>query len=71
MVKEFIHLIQLPKQFIALKAEVNKLENVNVQTSLNNLRTKVNNLVLGKLKTVSVDFKNVMQQITTLLKIKI
>ena len=71
MVKEFIHLIQLPKQFIALKAEVNKLENVNVQTSSNNLRTKVNNLVLGKLKTVSVDFKNVMQQITTLLKIKI
>ena len=42
------------KDFIALKAEVDKLDNawlVNVLTSLNNLETKVNYWDVGKLKT--------------------
>ena len=48
------------KDFIALKAEVDKLD-INkltkVPTSLNNLKTKVDDLDLGKLKTVPVDWK--------------
>ena len=46
------------KGFIALKAEVDKLEInklANVQNSLNNLKTKVNDLDVGELKTVSVE----------------
>ena len=31
----------------------------NVPTSLNNLKTKVNNLNVGKLKTISIGLKNV------------
>ena len=41
------------KNFIALKTEVDKLDInklVNVSTSLNNLKTKVDDLVVGKLK---------------------
>ena len=48
------------KDFIALKAEVDKLDInklTNVPTSLNNLKTKVDDLDLGKLKTVPVDWK--------------
>ena len=48
------------KDFIALKAEVDKLDInklVNVPTSLNNLKTKVDDLDVGKLKTVPVDLK--------------
>ena len=48
------------KAFIALKAEVEKLDInnlVNVPTSLDNLKTKVNDLDVGKLKTVLVDLK--------------
>ena len=48
------------KDFIALKAEVDKLDInkfVNVPTSLNNLKTKVNDLDVGKSKTVPVDLK--------------
>ena len=47
------------KDFIALEAEVNKLhyELTNVPTSLNNLKTKVDDLDVGKLKTVPVDLK--------------
>ena len=48
------------KDFIALKAEVGKLDIVklvNVPTSLNNLKTKVDDLDVGKLKTVPVDLK--------------
>ena len=47
------------KDFIALKAEVDKLDidkKVNVPTSLNNLKTKVHDLD-GKLKTVPADLK--------------
>ena len=48
------------KDFIALKAEVDKLDInkfVNVPTSLNNLKTKVNDLDVGQSKTVPVDLK--------------
>ena len=54
------------KDFVALKAEVNKLhinKLVNVPTGLNNLKTKnniktkINDLDVVKLKTVSVDLK--------------
>ena len=53
-----IHLIQLlKKDFIPFKAEADKLDInklINVRTSLNNLKTKVDDLDFGKLKTVPV-----------------
>ena len=48
------------KDFIALKAKVDKLDTkklTNVPTSLNNLKTKVDDLDVGKLKTVLEDLK--------------
>ena len=49
-----------------MKAEVDKLninKLVNVPTSLNNLKTKVDDLDVGKIKTVTVDFrKNYMMR---------
>ena len=48
------------KDFIALKAKVDKLDInklVNVPNNLNNLKTKVDDLDVGKLKTVAVDLK--------------
>ena len=48
------------KYFIALKDEVDKLhinKLTNVPTSLNNLKTKVDGLDVGTLKTVPVDLK--------------
>ena len=51
------------KDFIALKAEVRKLninKLVNVPTTLNNLKTKVNDLDVEKLKTASVDLKKLI-----------
>ena len=48
------------KKFIALKAKVDKVdidELVNVRTSLSNLKTKVNDLDVGKLKTFHLDLK--------------
>ena len=48
------------KDFIALKAEVEKLDVnklTNIRTSLNNLKTTVDDLDVGKLKTVPVDLK--------------
>ena len=48
------------KYFIALRAEVNKLDInklTNVPTSLNNLNTKVDELNVCKLKAVPVNFK--------------
>ena len=48
------------KDFIALKDEVDKLhinKLTNVPTSLNNLKTKVDGLDVGTLKTVPVDLK--------------
>ena len=48
------------KDFITLKAEVDKLDInklVNAPTSLNNLKSKVDILIVGKLKTVPMDFK--------------
>ena len=46
------------RDFITLKAEVDKLDSnklTNVLTTLNNLKTKVN-VDVGQLKTVPVDF---------------
>ena len=46
--------------FIALRAEVDKLrinELVNVPTGLNDLKTKVDDLDVSKLKTVPIDLK--------------
>ena len=58
-----IHLIQLlKKDFIALKADTDKLDInklVNVPTSLNDLKTKVDDLDVGKVQTVPLDLKNV------------
>ena len=48
------------KDFIALKVEVGKLDinkSVNFPTILNNLKTKVDHIDIGKLKTVPVDLK--------------
>ena len=48
------------KGFIALKAEVQKLdpnELFNISTSLNNVKTKVDDLDVAKLKTSPADFK--------------
>ena len=48
------------KHFIALKVEVGKLDInklVNVPTTLNNLKTKVDESDIGELKTVSVDLR--------------
>ena len=48
------------KDFIVLKAEVDKLDIntlIHAPTSLNNLKTKVDDLDVGKLKTVPVDMK--------------
>ena len=45
------------KDFIALKAEVDKLDinkHVNVSTSLNNSKAKVDDLDVGKLKTLPI-----------------
>ena len=48
------------RDFVALKAEVNKLDInklVNVPTGLNNLETKIDDLDVDKLKTVLVNLK--------------
>ena len=47
------------KYLVALKAYVDKLDinKTNVPTSLNNLKIKVDDLDVGKLKTVPVDWK--------------
>ena len=61
MLQALIHLTQLlKKDFIALKAEVKKSDInklVNGPTRLNNLKTKVDNLDIGKLKTFPVELK--------------
>ena len=61
MPQALIHLIQLlKKDFIVLKAEVGKLdidEVTNLPTSLNSLKTKVDDLDVRKSKTVTVDLK--------------
>ena len=61
MPQALIHLIQLlKKDFIVLKAEVGKLdidEVTNLPTSFNSLKTKVDDLDVRKLKTVTVDLK--------------
>ena len=54
--------LAVKKYFIALKAEVGKLDInklTNLSTSLNNLKPKVDHLDVSKLKTVPVDFKKI------------
>ena len=55
-----------------MKAEVDQLDInrlVNVPTSLNNLKTKIGDLDIGKFKTVSIVFKKyVMLWVKKLLK---
>ena len=61
MLRVLIHLNQLlKKDFIASKAEVDKLDinkRTNDPTSLNNIKTKIDDLDVGKLKTAPVDLK--------------
>ena len=49
------------KNFIAWKAEFDKLDinKLTVSTSLNNLKTKEDDLDVGKLKTDTVDLKKI------------
>ena len=52
--------LAIKKDFIVFKAEVRKLDInklVNFQTSLNSLKTKVDDIDSGKLKNVPVDLK--------------
>ena len=54
-----------------MKSEVNKLKInklVNVRTSLNNLKTKVDDSNVGKLKIVSVDLKKLSDVVDKLQK---
>ena len=57
----YFTLLTLPYiSYIALKVEADKLDInklTNISTTLNNLKTKVHDLDLGKLKTVPVDLK--------------
>ena len=62
------------KDFIALKSEPDKLDInklVNVPTSLNNLKTKVDDLDVSKLKTVTVDNEVVKNTKFNTLKTKV
>ena len=72
MLQVLIHLIQLlKKDFIALKAEVDKLDVnklVNVSTSLNNLKTKIDDLDVGKLKAVPIDLKKLSDVVDNVVK---
>ena len=55
-----VFVLAAKKDSLALKAEVDKLdinELTNVLPSLNNLKTKVDDLDVSKLKTVPVDMK--------------
>ena len=45
------------KDFIALIAEVDEQDITCILTSLNNLKTKVDDLNVGKLKTIPVNLK--------------
>ena len=61
------------KYFIALKAEVDKLDInklVNVPTSLNNLETKVDDLNVDKLKPFPVYLKKLRDVVNKLLKVQ-
>ena len=61
------------KYFIALKAEVDKLDInklVNVPTSLNNLETKVDDLNVNKLKPFPVYLKKLRDVVNKLLKVQ-
>ena len=55
------------KDFFALKAEAKKLviiEMIKVPTSLNNLKTQIDDLDVGKLKTVTADLEKVSDAVS-------
>ena len=57
------------KGFVALTVEVNKLDInklINLPTSLNNLKTKVDDLDVGKLKIVAADLKKLSDAVDKL-----
>ena len=58
---ELDYATDVDKDFIALKAEFDKLDinKLTVSTSLNNLKTKEDDLDVGKLKTDTVDLKKI------------
>ena len=61
MLQALMHLIQLLKDFIALKREVDKLninKLVNFPTGFNKVKVKVDDMDIGKLKTVLVVLKS-------------
>ena len=54
------------KKFITLEAVVDKLgiaKLVNIPTNLNNLKTKVNDLDAGKMRTVPIDLKKLSDEV--------
>ena len=59
MLQMLINLIQLLKKIIALRAEFDKPDNKfdSVPTSLNNLKTKLDDLDVDQLKTIPVELK--------------
>ena len=61
MLQALMHLIQLLKDFITLKREVDKLninKLVNFPTGFNKVKVKVDDMDIGKLKTVLVVLKS-------------
>ena len=58
--------LAVKKDFIALRAEVDKLDInklINAPTRLNNLKTNLDDLDVGKLKTVPVDLKKLSDEV--------
>ena len=60
MLQMLMHFIELLKNFITLKAEVDKLDFnklVNVPAILNNWKPKADDLNAGKFKNIPINFK--------------
>ena len=71
MLQALMHPIQLLKKFVALKAEIKKLD-INklaiVPTSLNNLKINVYDLDVDKLKTAPADLKKLSDLVSKVVK---
>ena len=60
--------IAAKSDFIVLKVEINKLDTnklINALTDLNDLRAKIDDLDLGKLKMVPIDLEKVSDLVDT------
>ena len=60
--------IDAKSDFIVLKVEINKLDTnklINALTDLNDLRAKIDDLDLGKLKMVPIDLEKVSDLVDT------